>query len=856
MAQRLCWIEVRGFRGFCDSQRIEFQSDLTLIYGPNSQGKTSLAEAFEFLLTGSCIRRDLLGGAKMEFDNALTNVHLAADIPVIVRAKMLGGDGNAHVVARQLTKDYDGDSPVESTLTVDGQEAADLSALGLALGDGAVPAPVLVQHSLRYALCAKPSERAKYFSSLLDIDDLEVFRGQVANLKSRCAPPATATLALAAECAGHQAFSGLSPALEAGPASLDNVESNLAQCLTLALQELGIETELGEAAEIDARAAEVGAALDSRPDSDIPLAALRSADRPRFAQPAPRPANGAPTEDITLAAVAVYDEQRRLVDDEVARLLGVFRAVLATDHLADLDHDVRCPVCTTDGALTPARVETMREQVAATQHLRTAQTAAQQRLSGLSEIAASLARLDGVVPAAAEWDADTRVKHAEAVSALLGSDERYRSLLALLPALEAAATEVRAAAGLAGRLLATAAASVRGEQVADESAATQALGDLVETLAALDSARASYIDAHEELVVPLRTAAEQRSGVKHLRELVQLVANRQTLVTDLREKRARKRVEQKLNKALEAVEKARGKVFDERLEALKLDVKKWWEELRPEDIFAFKDIRRRGTGNRFVTLESELQARVGVAGSGVTRHSLGIASTSQLNALGLAAFLARAVSLGVPYVLLDDPVEAGDAGHRATFVGNVVPALRALGIQVIVATHDEELSRAMTDRFEDDGLEQFSLGITDPVAGVVAVSSSDGAKALLDQAGPWLRLTDVNQRRTCAGKLRTAAERIVKEILVRNRRAAGDAEASLTDYDSSDFTLKPLITAVTPYLDGDNDSLGKLKHARGVLNPGSHEGVAPDASALVQANGDLKMVWGRYLKDDPASVAA
>jgi recombinational DNA repair ATPase RecF len=54
------WLEVTGFRSFAQRQRLDFGSDLALVWGPNSQGKTSIAEAIEFLLTGGTIRRELL----------------------------------------------------------------------------------------------------------------------------------------------------------------------------------------------------------------------------------------------------------------------------------------------------------------------------------------------------------------------------------------------------------------------------------------------------------------------------------------------------------------------------------------------------------------------------------------------------------------------------------------------------------------------------------------------------------------------------------------------------------------------------------------------------------------------------
>ncbi len=852
MAPALAWVEVQGFRGFCELQRIEFESDLSLIYGSNSQGKTSLTEAVEFLMTGSCIRRELLGGAKYEFDGALTNVHLPEGKPVFVRAKLHDADGSECIVTRTLTRDYDGDKEVTSDLIIDGVAVTDLSSLGIALGDGAVPASVLVQHSVRYALCAKPIERAKYFSSLLDIEDLDDFRKMVEGLKSRLVMPVTPGLALTVECDSYEPFAGLPKAIDDTPANLDGIEKTLAPFVDIGLVELGLLAPGEEdTREIDVKVQALTAALASRDEKVFSLAPLQTQDRTRFAAPktADVPvASGDTTEDTSVAVLAAYNEQLLRVDKDIARLLGIYQAVLEEDHFAHLNEPEDCPVCATHGALTPSRVEVMRTQVATTHDLAAAQEKARGQLAELKRTAQRLETLNGVVPSAGTWSAENRVEQQAIVERLLGSDERLVTVLAALPALQDAARTVREAAAAASTALDAADEAVSGRDPGDVPGLTTALTALTDALGDLDSTHAAYKDSHQELVVPLRAATEERAGVTHLRNLAKLVEDRQTLITALREKRARRQAEAFIDSAVKQIEIARGKVFDERLEHLTVDVKKWWALMRPSDVFAFADIKRRGEGRRFVTMESELQATPGLVGSGVTRHSLGIASTSQLNALGLAAFLSRAVSLGVPFVLLDDPVEAGDTGHRATFVANVIPALRQLGIQVIVASHDDNLTRSMSARYSNQGLQQFTLSIDNPVAGVSITSSSDNAKALLDRAKPWLRLHDPEQRQICASKLRVAAERIVKEILVLNRRADGDA--SITDYDANKYTLGTLIAEVTPYLDNpeSRDSLGKLNHARTETNPGSHDGVVPDADTLGIVHGDLKSVWKKYVK--------
>lgn len=86
-------IEVQGFRSFGTGiQSFELPATVAVFWGGNSQGKSSLAEAIEFLLTGQIARRELLASSKEEFSDSLKNVHLQDTAPVIVCAEVICAD--------------------------------------------------------------------------------------------------------------------------------------------------------------------------------------------------------------------------------------------------------------------------------------------------------------------------------------------------------------------------------------------------------------------------------------------------------------------------------------------------------------------------------------------------------------------------------------------------------------------------------------------------------------------------------------------------------------------------------------------------------------------------------------------
>jgi recombinational DNA repair ATPase RecF len=94
---RIKSLSVRGFRAYrAAEQTLNLPTDIAVVWGPNSTGKTSLAEDFEFLLTGSIARRELMASSQDEFADALRNAHLAAEQEVYVAAGIIAADNVAH----------------------------------------------------------------------------------------------------------------------------------------------------------------------------------------------------------------------------------------------------------------------------------------------------------------------------------------------------------------------------------------------------------------------------------------------------------------------------------------------------------------------------------------------------------------------------------------------------------------------------------------------------------------------------------------------------------------------------------------------------------------------------------------
>jgi DNA repair exonuclease SbcCD ATPase subunit len=173
------WIEIEGFRGFRDAQRLELDASVVILTGPNGTGKTSVFDALQWLLLGSLERLEPFRARK-------NTEHIAnafrGEEPAVVTAGLRIGDGEAEVERRGRHeggalewRDKDGvvrGEPAErklaQALLSDEDDPAQLRRL-------LMTSALLQQDVVREVLEDKPGERYQHLASLLGVSDVNQF---------------------------------------------------------------------------------------------------------------------------------------------------------------------------------------------------------------------------------------------------------------------------------------------------------------------------------------------------------------------------------------------------------------------------------------------------------------------------------------------------------------------------------------------------------------------------------------------------------------------------------------------------------------------------------------------------------
>jgi len=211
-------ITIQGFRGFNEERTIDLDDRLTLIYAPNSYGKTSISEAFELLLYGITYKV-ATASSKEEYKGSYRNRHLPESKSPFVKAIFIEDDDTE----TEFRVDLDEDENIRRF--VNGQE---VESWPLPMDLSKVPRPFILQHALQHLLLAKPDERFQGFTSLLGLEKLDLFQRNVISVCTKpdaCIPGEVNQFlnniaALEARLAKYPSLAKISKAFEKGTAGL------------------------------------------------------------------------------------------------------------------------------------------------------------------------------------------------------------------------------------------------------------------------------------------------------------------------------------------------------------------------------------------------------------------------------------------------------------------------------------------------------------------------------------------------------------------------------------------------------------------------------------------------------------
>ena len=686
----------RGFKALADP--INLTGSLIVIEGKNSSGKTSLAEALEFLFRGSLSRREEHGeGNPEELENCIENQLRPSDESTFVEAAFVKHSGTPDekpiVLRRLLTKDYGttSTSSCESQLHMDGSELSKADEAAVLEELFSFVPPLLMQHTLRSFVQSPPSRRRQYFERILALDELTDLIGRAvignAKLPGFKSPQGSYGL-LQWETLIGQLKNPDAKAIAQKVKSLS--QNNQPKALADAL----VRVAVLEFSSPDSDLTEVETWVEqqqnvARQKSFPPLAQLRPKQQTNhelstmLAGSQDRKAN-------IEAKWKDYESARALTNAVQENAVVIADALESMIQAGLIDREKAVQLCPLCGHESPTTF-TQKRLLEIDEWKPLAEAEKQARANFDSEIGGLKRDLQTLMKEASDTlpDLPNLDEHLKGVSSdLLNSASTLVSIRSRIE------TEVRQHLDKAQLLV-------------------KADMGQIDTLAEVETHISERITCIDNLKVLPGQAEEYRQALRSLETIVGQTAstgeeyrNRQSwlscaksqadVLNDFKWEKAKLAAQKDLTAIRSELMKFRGYYVESRRASFSQGMQDVWSCLREDSYSVFSNVQvPEPKGKGFpVVLEVKATLNDGVETKEI--DALKVFSESQVNALGVAAFVTRSRLLGHDLLIFDDPVQSMDEDHFKTFARDVLPPILDEGRQVILLTHNETFARDLS----------------------------------------------------------------------------------------------------------------------------------------------------------------
>lgn len=686
----------RGYRLL--EETLDLSGTLVVIEGRNSAGKTSLAEALEWLFTGQLQRRlDQEQGNPKELAECVQSQVRPAGAETFVEAIFGTEHGTTITVRRTLVTDYGeaSTSRCVSKVTIDGIEVSAAQAERFVDDHFAGVPPLLMQHTLRHFVHSGPTQRREYFERLLNMNEITSLIEKAvigdAKLKEFLSPTGSRQLGRWAAILKTvrsararkllRAVDGDTNVIFAQDALLAYAQDNFAADVPAGYDFI-MAREALEATQLREREAQFPLLKQLAPARSLDPAAL---DVLKAADVA------AAFQSLIASRLSLVEAHTTLTTlSEVERTLCPAIELLVSAGLLVREATVQtCPLCETTSALSAARITHIINVNPLVQAHSRAQSDVSEAASSLRQLLAALQRLVRALipeqPSDSAWDAAIAIAPDRlAESARLAKRDLGSASSSIQPFANAIAT------------ITSWLSPVSNSSESPSEPVQDALATIVSSRDLISASVQAYASAFDALAAAVGSSAADASAYAERQTWLELAHALPELLRDLQWESRKKEAQAALAALREELILIRQYALEVRRREFSDEMHAVWSSLRRDRYSQFKDLYIPPPSGRGYPVSIQVRATLDDGTLVKDVDALRVFSESQVHVLGLAAFLTRSKLLGHPFMVLDDPVQSMDEEHFKTFAEGLTSALLDTGIQLVILTHNDTFSRDLS----------------------------------------------------------------------------------------------------------------------------------------------------------------
>ena len=234
--------------------------------------------------------------------------------------------------------------------------------------------------------------------------------------------------------------------------------------------------------------------------------------------------------------------------------------------------------------------------------------------------------------------------------------------------------------------------------------------EVVDGLSELPAVARRYRVAYDVVEEAVNVKANTDANYRFRDHLLECIENSKLIYADLLWERAKRLAIEDLRKIRESLISFRQQYLEAKRVSFNDGIGEIWSALRKDRYSTFNKLHIPRPRGRGFPIGIELKALLDDRNSQKEVDALRVFSESQVNALGVAAFVTRAKLIGHRILVLDDPVQSMDEEHFKTFARDLIQNVLNQGFQLILLTHNEAFARDVS-HFHYDNSSYVTMSI-------------------------------------------------------------------------------------------------------------------------------------------------
>lgn len=693
-------LELSNFRGVRDYQQINFSSPITIVTGESSTGKTTIAEAIEWLLTGKLSRyQSNTTGEAAELKNCIRN-HKATNTETYVQLR-IDVQGENYTLKRILIEDYSGrqNSICQTKLFQDRKETNDENSILRQLI--VTTPPVLFQHSIGDFIKSKQSDRAVYFESLLGIETLT-------DLIAKLVVSDEQLNSIKNEYTQNYFIETASKVIKYNP------NSNLKEIFNVRNK---CVCDVAELILSDLISNEKFSSLDKDEEHHIILEKAKSILSNFLLKELPMETL-VPQKELSLYFSTMNDKNENLTTsieklkqidtqyflikdslktvDEQSEIL--YKAIVELQEKGIIDthrESQKCPLCGSEDALVKNRIDNILSTAAIQEQIQKIEKAFVDELYHIkTTVESKYSDLRSFLPKNHNYKLNIEYSY---------SDENIKKLVEKVNIVLAVAwakfIEMEKNVFTLKNLIDDTKDNKKIQNI-------KILLDELQKFTEQKNAVYATIQTYHSAYVAINDYIKQKSlsdaETANINNLFTLLENEQELALDVEWHYSKQKISDLLKKHRETLKQYRTKIFKSKETFLNEGLKNFWLMFRPEDLnqTTFNKINLPEPSGRGYQAKIEVIADVmdKSGGENTEVSALSVFTESQTSLLGLAAFITKCNIEGHQLYVLDDPMQSMSEDHMEKFASEFIDFVERENLQLIVFTHSKTFSKTVSEK--------------------------------------------------------------------------------------------------------------------------------------------------------------